>query len=135
MQSFLLKKVRLRIIVLILFLLFDLTILNAQTDSTMHYHNRSELSHCAISPNPLPSRSIGISPETALQDLIYMSYVYTFKELYVFSYFENTEIVVTNEDGNVLWQGVLDRDSYEFMDLGEGVYQTIRSDGIGYFYR
>jgi len=63
------------------------------------------------------------SSHRLLQAHDYASYVYTFKELYLFSYFNDTEIVVNDETGAVLWQGVLQEDSVQFLDLGEGVYR------------
>ena len=103
---------------------------HGQNPERSNLSDRSVLSRAFKPISPLYSRllskdagHIPLSSRQLLQTDDYVSCVYTFKELYLFSYFDNTEIEVTDETGTVLWEGILPEDSYHFLDLGEGVYR------------
>ena len=49
----------------------------------------------------------------------YHTYTYTFDDLVIFSYNDNTEIDVKNSSGNLIWEGVLN--AYEYKSFSPGV--------------
>ncbi len=117
-----------------LMFLFTFTVchlpVHSQNPRQSHLSDRSVLSKASRSLSPLYSnmlsRDAGLLPSSShrwRQTDDYVSYVYTFKELYLFSYFDDTEIVVADETERILWQGSLTEDSVQFLDLGEGVYR------------
>ncbi|MBS3741986.1 MAG: T9SS type A sorting domain-containing protein [Candidatus Cloacimonetes bacterium] len=55
-------------------------------------------------------------------DGTYHTYTYTFDDLVIFSYKDNTEIAVKNSSGKKIWEGVLDANEYNSLSPGAGIY-------------
>ena len=65
------------------------------------------------------------------QDGEYTTYTYTFDDLVIFSYVNDTEVSVTRADGSSVWSGTLGTDSYRVLSPGEGVYGIACTAPVG----
>lgn len=52
----------------------------------------------------------------------YTTYTYTFDDLLIFSYSDNTDIIVKNSSGINIWDGTLNMNEFRSLSPGEGIY-------------